>query len=255
MLKLLKYELLSNYRNYCNIYLFYLIFCFVAPFLSHNLQDIFIPILGISSVAIMISVFVNIVISFCNSMFSKEGYLTHTLPYKTSVLLGSKFCSAILWLVITSVVLFGGIALMTGMLMMREGISLKEIYSAINAFDSFMHYELTVQGIHEVFSVKSMVLSGLIITLESLISTYMLIFMIAIIVNTPWIRSYRVPIGIVLFFVVVTVFDKLGSPIESIHLLKDAMYNVALINGFWAIIKSLIFYFIGVFIMDRYLEI
>lgn len=256
MLKLLKYEMLSHVRSYCYIYLFYLIFCLIAPFVSVGLQELFLPIIGISSVAIMVSVFINIITNFCRSMFTKEGYLTHTLPYKSSVLLGSKFISAVLWLIISSLILFGGIALLTLALMVKEGISLKEIYSGLEIMNSFLRYEMAMEGIHIHFSLGSLLISSFILALEGLISTYMLIFMIAIIVNTPWIRAYKIPIGIVLFFLILTLLDRFGLPnMEHIILLKDAMYNVALLNGIWTILKIILFYLIGLFVMDRYLEI
>ncbi len=256
MLKLLKYELLSHYRSYCSIYLFYLLFCLITPFISYRIQEFFIPIIGVSSVAIMISVFINIVVNFCKSMFSKEGYLMHTLPYKNSVLLGSKFLSAILWLCISSVVLLGGIALLSIAVMIKEGLSLKEIYSGLEMLNSFIRYELAMEGITLRFSLGSMLTSSLILMLEGLISTYMLIFMIAIIVNTPWIKAYKVPIGIVIFFAIKTLFGRIGFPnLDNIHLISDMMYNVALVNGVWTLICCLIFYLIGLFVMDRYLEI
>ena len=256
MLKLLKFELLGNYRSYFHTYLFYLLFCIIAPFASNALQNIFIPVLGISSVAIMISVFINIIVNFCKSMFTKEGYLSHTLPYKGSVLLASKFLSAILWLCITILVLIGGILILSLLVTLRSGISVKELYSGLEMANAFIRYEMALEGFHEIFTLKRMISSGLILSLVSLIYCYMLIFMIAILVNTPIIRSYKTPIGIVLFFLITMIFDRIGIPaIENIRLLEDVMYNAALIHGIQSFIQCLICYLVSVFVMNRYLEI
>ena len=123
MLKLLKYEMIHEWRSYGIIYMIFLAVCILCPILfrdqffatrsamdSNTMADflgmIAIMAIMIMSMAIVVSTAINLALNYRNSMFKRPGYLTLTLPVSTHQLILSKVLADILWIVVASFVLF-----------------------------------------------------------------------------------------------------------------------------------------------------
>lgn len=107
--KLIKNEFKENYKEMLVLYGISLIaFCLLGLFIRLDMFD-FLTILVIPAVGsmycIMIFIFININRSFNKKLFSKEGYLTFSLPVKMGNLLFSKYLSNIIWMFASFIVL------------------------------------------------------------------------------------------------------------------------------------------------------
>ena len=112
MLKLLKYELLGSYRQFCVTFLIFLIGCFVLPYLPlpQAIMSMLLSIVVVAVLGIIISIYVNIILYFKKSMFSRAGYLTLTLPTSTQELILVKLLGAMIWSIVAGVILVVGVS-------------------------------------------------------------------------------------------------------------------------------------------------
>lgn len=60
---------------------------------------------GLSFFALMISTFIFMCSRFNKTMYSAQGYLTHTLPVKTSTVFNTKLLVSVIWMILTALVL------------------------------------------------------------------------------------------------------------------------------------------------------
>lgn len=77
---------------------------FMATGLSDALSGLFVVIMllfVLSVVALFVVTAVYLTIRFYKTMFSAQGYLTHTLPLSSSSILNSKILSSMVWLILT----------------------------------------------------------------------------------------------------------------------------------------------------------
>lgn len=116
--KVLKYEMKSLARPFTPLLLGFLVvtvlckFSFVAASagivrtgLLNMISGIFMMFYVIYVIALCVMASVFIVMHFYKTMVSSRGYLSHTLPVKTSTLINAKLIAAILWFMIACVFL------------------------------------------------------------------------------------------------------------------------------------------------------
>ena len=103
--KLIKHDLIAGARRMGNIYLAALIACGALLF-SAFLRSGFLRFL--CSTAVIIIAFIAVIVTFVSvvfgankSLFGREGYLTQTLPVRTSSLIFSKWFTASIWVLIS----------------------------------------------------------------------------------------------------------------------------------------------------------
>ena len=97
LLKLLKYELKSNYLKFLGIFLIYtlLIAILLIFFRSHSEMNIAIIIVAIITLCVIACII--IFQRYNSNLYGNEGYLMFTLPVNGSCLLMSKFIAALIW--------------------------------------------------------------------------------------------------------------------------------------------------------------
>ncbi len=103
--KLIKHDLKDGARRMGNIYVaagIAVIALLISAFFNSGLLKF------ITSAAIIIVAFISVVVTFASvvfgankSLFGREGYLTHTLPVRTSSLIFSKWLSSSIWVIIS----------------------------------------------------------------------------------------------------------------------------------------------------------
>lgn len=103
--KLIKHDLIAGARRMGNIYLAALIAC-GAMLLSAFLKSGFLRFL--CSAAVIVIAFIAVVVTFVSvvfgankNLFGREGYLTQTLPVRTSSLIFSKWLTSSFWVLIS----------------------------------------------------------------------------------------------------------------------------------------------------------
>lgn len=116
--KLIKHDLIAGARRMGNIYLAAVIAC-AAMLFSAFLKSGFLRFLTSSAVVVIafiavIVTFVSVVFGANKSLFGREGYLTQTLPVRTSSLIFSKWLTSSVWVIISyslAAVTFVGVAI------------------------------------------------------------------------------------------------------------------------------------------------
>lgn len=103
--KLIKHDLIAGARRMGNIYLAAIIAC-GAMLLSAFLKSGFLRFL--CSAAVIVIAFIAVVVTFVSvvfgankNLFGREGYLTQTLPVRTSSLIFSKWLTSSIWVLIS----------------------------------------------------------------------------------------------------------------------------------------------------------
>lgn len=103
--KLIKHDLIAGARRMGNIYLAAIIAC-GAMLLSAFLKSGFLRFL--CSAAVIVIAFIAVVVTFVSvvfgankNLFGREGYLTQTLPVRTSSLIFSKWLTSSFWVLIS----------------------------------------------------------------------------------------------------------------------------------------------------------
>ncbi len=103
--KLIKHDLKSGARRMGNIYLAALIASF-AMIVSAFIESGFVRFL--SSMVVVVVAFIAVIMTFASvvfgankTLFGREGYLTQTLPVRTSSLIFSKWLTSSIWLFIS----------------------------------------------------------------------------------------------------------------------------------------------------------
>ena len=107
--KLIKYDIQSTWRKFATVYLSILLGVLIVPFVLNNVNNSFINMIAVSiAVAIVIATAVvmisNLFKIYSVNVFSKQGYLTMTLPVKSTQLVFSKLLVSSMWIVLTGVV-------------------------------------------------------------------------------------------------------------------------------------------------------
>lgn len=103
--KLIKHDLKDGARRMGNIYIaaaIAVIALLISAFFNNGILKF------ITSAAIILVAFVAVIVTFASvvfgankSLFGREGYLTHTLPVRTSSLIFSKWLSSSIWVIIS----------------------------------------------------------------------------------------------------------------------------------------------------------
>ena len=110
--KLLKYDLKYMIKNMCVFYILALFFALTTRLLSLPEQSVMISIIGKISSGCMIAMVANIIINvmmrswvrFRDSIYKDEAYLTHTLPVTKNNIYDSKFLQALIFFIISFVI-------------------------------------------------------------------------------------------------------------------------------------------------------
>lgn len=124
--KLCKHELKCSYRSFLVLYAIVMVAALLMnPRNEGMITNIAAIVYIIMSVVMFIMCVVVIIKNYSNSMFSRNSYLTHTLPVTSTQLLLTKILSAVFWIIVSVFVLF---------------LSMLIIGLRVSGFDFFSYY-------------------------------------------------------------------------------------------------------------------
>ena len=237
--KLWKYELKCSYRSYLFTYAILLL---SALFFSTRSSDIIMMIVSllftIMLFVVFILTFVMIIRTYQQSMFTKAGYLTMTLPTSSKMILLVKILNSALWFILSMIVI------------VLAGFTLSELFDAFGKVFQQMDFNFLMNII--------MVLIG---TIESVAMVYFVMN----VTHTNYIRRHRGIIAVLLFFaitIVISLFNNYVLGIDSVSVLfGGGEMNIVSSNASQYIsmvedaILMVAFYFGSVYILDHKLEL
>jgi hypothetical protein len=180
--KLIKYDVKSTWRDFAGIYLAILLGVVIVPLVIRNINNMIVnTAVGIVAFGIVVSVIVITVINlfkiYNTNIFSREGYLTMTLPVTATKIVTSKLIVSSMWIVLTGIVSVIGMIIFT--LIMSPGI----LYDIVNG----------IRYVVSLWDGQSMILS--------IVKEVAKLFLSCSIAHLRQLNKWRVPVGILSFFV------------------------------------------------------
>jgi len=113
LLKLLKYEIKSSYGRFILAFLVYICVAAVLLIFFRNYQIFNTSLLIFGIIAIWVITFLTIFQRYNTNLYGNEGYLMLTLPVDGRILLASKLISALVWLLMLSLIVIPSIMAIT----------------------------------------------------------------------------------------------------------------------------------------------
>jgi hypothetical protein len=200
LIKSIKHDLLSTYRDFLSVYSALLVIALIGPFIANSGQEwmtalLFLGVFGFS-VATLVITFLTIIRLYNRRLFSAEGYLTLTLPVKTYETIISKIVTGFIWSTVTVFVF----AISTTIFAV--------LYYTINNVLGADDYLALVTLLNEILDtgavwiyVQSLIFGLPLTILDSIYSLVLLVFVMTLI-NTSLIKKYRIPVGIAIYMVI-----------------------------------------------------
>lgn len=124
--KLIKQEFKNTYKLMLALYGAYAGIAVLAGISAHllasgkaeNIEGLpiaILPIFILSSIAVYVATFIYICVNYYKTMYSLQGYLTHTLPVKTTTIFNVKLLVSFIWLLASIFILFVAVFLVVNL--------------------------------------------------------------------------------------------------------------------------------------------
>ncbi|MCI5774524.1 MAG: hypothetical protein MR210_08185 [Erysipelotrichaceae bacterium] len=250
MLKLIKYDIKQNYHIYFVEYALYLILCLAIPFLPDSLSSIVTMFMMMFIFAVALFNIGTIIYNYYQSMFGKQAYLTLTLPYNSYELFASKVIAAVLWIIISFLILFIGffiISFLLGARYMDMEILINSVSIDINVFrEFFMSWDFLQAILLLLLTILSFVISG---------------FTLCTIVQTKYTRKNKLLWLIGIVFAWSMLFNYINIIVTNTSWYQELHYAMMGYLGFWlnegigTIIWVIALYFVNVYILEHMIEV
>lgn len=152
--KLCKHELKCSYRSFLVLYAIVMVAALLMnPRNEGMITNIAAIVYIIMSVVMFIMCVVVIIKNYSNSMFSRNSYLTHTLPVTSTQLLLTKILSAVFWIIVSVFVLFLSMLIIglrvSGFDFSAITETLQQFFSTVIAVDSLLYLFYMIVGTAE----------------------------------------------------------------------------------------------------------
>lgn len=228
MLKMIKQELISSYRQFILIDAIFLAGCILTPWIPQSfIQSLLL--LGVSSIGVglVIILFYNMVRRYQRSLFSKQGYLTLTLPISEGKLIAAKLISAFIWYSLS-------------MLFIVLGLSILMYYMDPKAFrDIFPDLLRVFQfGLAHLNDFLYFWIVQTVTFVELLLSFYAVITL----VHTHWFKRYRLALGTVIYCLMLIgygyLFELVPAGSDLFNLSIMILSSLCLFAATWYLLKK-----------------
>ncbi|MBR0597398.1 hypothetical protein [Sinanaerobacter chloroacetimidivorans] len=190
--KLIKYDIKSTWRDFSGVYMAILLGVIIVPLMLNNMSNQFISMAaGFLAFGIVIAVIVVMIVNlfkiFNTNVFSREGYLTLTLPVTSAQIVFSKLIVSSMWIVLTGLVSMIGIFIFALVLnpvsYIEIGDGLRKLFSLINGKTSFTM----------ILIIMSVILSS--------VKEVAKLFLACSIAHLKQLNRFRIPAGILSYFI------------------------------------------------------
>ena len=190
--KLLKYDIKSTWRGFAGIYMAILLGVIIIPFILNNsVSETIIGISGFVAVAIVIATIVIMIVNlfriYNTNVFSKEGYLTMTLPVTSLQVVSSKLIISSMWIILTAVVSVLGMFIFAFII---------NNVSIIDAIATAQKYLAQFSGI-----TTSKVIMLVLVVVLSMVKEIAKLFLACSIAHIKQLNRFRIPLGILSYSV------------------------------------------------------
>lgn len=246
--KLWKYELKCSYRSYLFTYAILLLSALFFSTRSNETLMVIVSILfTVMTLVVFILTLVMIIRTYQQSMFTKAGYLTMTLPASSKMILLVKILNSALWFILSIFV----IVFASFILAWKAGnFNISEIFEGFGRILQQFNLEILFQFV-----------AVLIGTIESIAMVYFVMN----VTHTNYIRRHRGIIAVLLFFgitIIISLFNNYVLGAGSVGVIMNE--GVVSVDGsditqYISVVEDTIlmiaFYLGSVYILDHKLEL
>ncbi len=190
--KLMKYDIRSTWRDFAGVYLSIILGVLIIPQLFNHFSYGVVNLLaGFIGTGIIIATIVVMIVTlfriFNTNVFSKEGYLTMTLPVTPTQIVVSKLLVSTMWIVLTGIVAAAGMCIFA---LNLNAASMADITAGFQKVISL----IDSRGVLAiVLTIVAMIISA--------VKEIAKLFLACSIAHLKQLNRFRVPVGIVSYFV------------------------------------------------------
>lgn len=190
--KLIKYDIRSTWRDFAAVYLSILLGVLILPPLFNRFNNEIVEVIaGFLGVGIVIATIVVMIMTlfriFNTNVFSKEGYLTMTLPATSTEIVVSKLLVSSMWIVLTGLVSAIGICIFV---LNMTAVPITEITAAVRK----------VMAMVDGGGTLALILLAITMILSA-VKEIAKLFLACSIAHLKQLNRFRVPVGILSYFV------------------------------------------------------
>ena len=213
LIKLIKHDIKSSYRDLFPLYLGLLLFAVIAA-VSVNPEREWLSVVTILPffalfIATTVILTITVIKLFTNRLFSKEGYLTFTLPVTTLETFMSKIITAVLWTFLTFLVYVLATSLFTGIWVALNWNNVQYVLNEYRPYWDSIPWNTIIPEVLRLISIS------LPQVIASFVYSSALMLVSVVFVNTSYVTSKKLAIGIVVYLVLNFVFSNLYTNIFS----------------------------------------
>lgn len=209
----------------------------------------------VTIVVLVITSFIYLCVSFYQSMYSAQGYLTHTLPVKTTAVLNTKIAASFVYMVLTAAVVLVLVGI-NGLIV--DGIGIGELFRTAGLVMQNIYDET---GINGAFLIGFVIIIGMLGCLDAL-----LLFFAGSSIGQLFHRSkgaWGIAAGIGLYYVtqiitlvIIVLVANAAAAAYRNHLTYDVilgwvMPGMIAVFSFWAVV----YYIISRIIVQKHLNL
>ncbi len=260
--KLVRFDIRSTWRSFAGIYLSIILGVIIVSLIFKSIM-----IAGFVAFAISVTVIVVMILNlfrlFNTSVFSKEGYLTLTLPVTSSQIVVSKLIVSTMWIVLTAIVSIIGLYIFVWNIRIIEGPFV--LFPYIREIISPLDFESAIT-----------LILLILVVLTTCVKEMAKLFLACSIAHLKQLYRFRIIVGILSFFVlswlevfvvqqiarfVSMIWPKAEELLELLSSPISAKQHFALFNGFlsvsflYAIVLIAVFSLGVVWIMNNKLDL
>lgn len=263
VLKLLKYELINNYKRYLGLYIATFATAVVAALsttmIHSDTNDIFYLIFGLFSfgffgliIACFIVCIIQGVMGFHQSMFKSESYITHAVPSTTNEILISKLIGATFWTFVSFIVSF--IAIIIYALVTASIVDLSGLQSFLQLVFQNIYFDDVIELIVELLKWSPVALSSGILLFATL-------FFCDSITQTQHTPTHRVLLSVLVYIgitfitsIITTALSGVLDP-EAYYYYTSTPWSTVIIQTLFNLIQIVIFYVGCKWVIDKKMEV
>jgi len=223
LIKLIKHDIKSSYRELFPLYIGLCLFAVIAA-ISVNPEREWLSVVTVLPffalfIATSVILTLTIIKLFTNRLYSKEGYLTFTLPVSTFETFLSKIVTAGIWVLLTLLVYLIATSLFAGLWTLLNWNMIKvEFVRYAYIWDQIPWNTIIPEAIR-IFGIT------LPQTLVNILYACSMILITVVFVNTSYVSNKKLLIGIIVYLVLNFIFNNINSNILADWLIYKDNYG------------------------------
>lgn len=209
LIKLIKNDIISSYRELFPLYLGLLLFALIAA-ISVNPEREWLSVVTVLPffalfIATSVILTLTIIKLFTNRLYSNEGYLTFTLPVTTLETFMSKIITASIWILLTILVYILATSLFVGLWTLINWNLIESEFVRFAYIWNSIPWNTIIPEAIRLFSIS------LPQTLIGIVYGCSLILITVVFVNSSYVSNKKLLIGIIVYLVLNFIFNNINS--------------------------------------------